>query len=178
MQYAYSLYRTNAAKHLIKRQSYKVSTFKENTLKLLLQKPLVFVKFSFGKYQRFILFSSKVRLIPEGKFQPQQKKLSSVIFRNSLRFALIPDSYIYQVKQDVDYWIIDKSDLNLNPTSNNSLGEIVVSFVVFLTDDRIVLEKIKTIFYRHFRFVEDGQFYDCQSFLINCFDVFTTREIK
>lgn len=116
----------------------------------------------------FTIFSFK-----ELKFSKAKQPNRVLTFANkaTLRLERIP--YISpQIQQTEDFWIIDKSELakvGLVPRLDNSLAELISSFILYNLDGRLDSTQIKIILFKYTSYVENDIFLECQSFIIDWF---------
>jgi hypothetical protein len=178
MDYQSRSYRRQNFRLTSQAQSFRTYRLRESLSRKVLKEASLCVQFRNSNHLRIVLNRVKAYPFLGAKYQRESRVYLSRVIKNSLRLAGKRQGYSFKVQQDIDYWIIAKSDLGLNPNQNTSLSEIIAGFILSLSNDKLVSDKFKAIFYRHLRFEEDGQFYDCQSFLIDCLNVFSTREIK
>jgi hypothetical protein len=111
---------------------------------------------------------TKSRAITGIKYYRKQSVYQGVNFKKG-RFShgiIVP--YISKsIIQDSEFWIIRKSTLSrvgLDPKVDNSLEEILTSLILLWSNDKLDSSRIRIIFYRHLRFIEDDKCFDVQSY--------------
>jgi len=176
-------YRSNSIKFLPKLQIVNGYQFKNHYFKNVLStKPSAFVGFKESKLTVIRLLPVRAYCFATQKHGRQARFIRHLSFKNSSLSRVTISPYVSKdAIQDKDFWIISKADLarvGLVPKAENSLAELVTSLILFWDNDRLDSSRIKVIFYRHILFIDDGQCFDVQSYLIDFFNVFSSSEMK
>lgn len=151
----------------------KISTFKEGLDSLAVISTIIRpIRFRRGKNSLVSIVSFNIiRSYSGEKTRPLRHFVRYSKFRgNSVKRGVVIPYVSETLNQDIDYWIISKDDLaevGLIAKENNSLGEFILSFILYLNYGKLETRLIKAFFYRHIVYREDEQFYQIQSFIID-----------